>query len=386
MKTLKIIVIIIVILFLIPVVSWLLWSFQSSRPLNILILNKTVLGFERKEQKGLFWLLNNEKFVKSDNKPYNINRDYFGFHPLKPLKSKKYDVKRIKLMEIDNLSAEFDMTYYVDTYGVFFNEWYRGRGTNDRGTLIQGGVNNNDFLFLKKMIEEDKLIIVEYNFFGKPTVDLVRKKTEDMLGVEWSSWIGTYVHNLNIKNSSELPIWMVDIYKNQHNGEWPFKGSGIVLFNEGRRQIIVLEEDKHLDIAVPEIQTTEYGMENFNLPEKVHYPYWFDIVSNIADNKIVADFKLHITLEGKSVLDNYNLPSRFPAIIQSGNQSSFYYFSGDFVDFPVKIYTARLRGIRTFERMFYSNKPHNRSKFYWTYYIPLLSEILSDYQETLDNN
>ena len=44
MKTVKTIVIILIILILIPVSSWMVWSFRASKPLNILVMNKTVLG------------------------------------------------------------------------------------------------------------------------------------------------------------------------------------------------------------------------------------------------------------------------------------------------------------------------------------------------------
>jgi hypothetical protein len=151
MKTIKTILIILIILVLIPVFSWLLWSFEPSHPLRILVVNKTVISLESKEHRALFWLLIHDKYVKPDNKIYSMNKDYFGFHPIKPAKSRKYDVLRVKLTEIDNLVEDYDIVYYVDTYGVYFNEWYRGTDTKDKGNLIEGGLNNNDYIFLKKM-------------------------------------------------------------------------------------------------------------------------------------------------------------------------------------------------------------------------------------------
>jgi len=103
MKTVKTIVIVLIILFLIPISSWLIWNIKQSKPINILVLNKTVLGLERKEHRAIFWLLLNEKFVKDDNKVYRMEKDYYGFHPVKPLKSRKYEVKRIKLEEINDV-------------------------------------------------------------------------------------------------------------------------------------------------------------------------------------------------------------------------------------------------------------------------------------------
>jgi hypothetical protein len=385
MKTIKTILIIIIILVLIPLISWLLWSFKPSQPLDIMVVDKTVHSFNRNEHRALFWILVHDKYVKPDNnKVYNLDKDYFGFHPIKPIKSRKYDIIRVKLTEIDNLVDEYDMVYYTDTYGVFFNEWYRGRDTDDKGTLIEGGLNNNDYLFLKKMHSDGKLIIGEYNFFAPPTDELVRIRTEDLFGLHWSGWIGKYFHNLNPDKNKNIPDWMVESYENKNNADWTFSGHGIILANQETKDVVVLEEDIHLDKNVPEIQTTEYGMNNFDLPETVYFPNWFDLTEAI-NNQIIAEYEIHVNEDGKSLLDRYNLPSRFPAVIESSEGSSFYYFCGDFVEYPVTMFTAKLKGINMMEGMFYNNKPTSDSKFYWTYYQPLINQILENYQTTVRN-
>ena len=367
---------------LIPVLSWLLWSFKPSQPLDIMVVNKTVHSFDRHEHRALFWLLVHDKYIKPDNKVYNVNKDYFGFHPMKPTKSRKYDIKRIMLTEIDDLVDEYDMVYYADTYGIFFNEWYRARDAKDKGTLIEGGLNNNDYLFLKKMYDEGKLIIGEYNFFAPPTDDLVRIRTEDLFGLNWSGWIGKYFDNLNPDKGKDIPGWVVDYYNSKNSSDWAFTGHGIILVNQTTKDVVVLEAEKHLEMNVPEIQTTDYGMNTFNLPESTFFPSWFDITYS-DENLVVAEFKIHITIEGKSVLDQYNLPSRFPAVIESSDGASFYYFCGDFVEYPVKMFTAKLKGVSIIEGLFYNNKPTSHSKFYWTYYRPLVNQILENYQATV---
>ena len=382
MKTIKTIVIVLIILILIPVASWIVWSFKPGRPLNILVVNKTVLGLDKKEHRAIFWVLLNEKFVKKDGKSYRMEKDYYGFHPVKPLKSKKYEVRRIKLDKVDQLTSDFDMAYYSDTYGVFFNEWYSRESSKGKGTLIEGGLNNSDYTFLREMINGNKMVIAEYNFIAPPTIGLVRKKTEDLLGIHWTNWAGTYIKNLDPEKSKDLPKFVVEIYKKRHNGEWPFTGSGIVLVNELVQQVVVLEAGKHLDISVPEIQTTDFGLEQFEIPEKVPYPAWFDIMDPIS-NHTVAEYKIHITIEGKAALDEFDLPSRFPAVIQSSGNNQFLYLAGNYSCYPVRICSAKLQGIRTFENLFYSNKEHSASRFYWTFYVPLISQVLTDYQAGL---
>jgi hypothetical protein len=383
MKTLRTIIVILVILLLIPVGSWIIWNVKSSKQMDILVMDKTVLDLEKKAHRSIFWLLLNEKYVKNDNKVYRMEKDYYGFHPIKPLKSRKYEVLRIRLDQIEELADEYDMAYYSDTYGVFFNEWYRRPTAQDKGTLIEGGLNNNDYLFIRSLQERGKLLIAEYNFLAPPTIGLVRNKTEELLGIKWTNWTGTYVRDLDPEKSKDLPGWVVNIYEKRHNGDWPFTGPGIILVNEPAQHVVVLEADKHLEMTVPEIQTTEYGHQHYNLPETVHYPFWFDITDE-QSNYTVAEYKININLEGKALLDQYNLSSRFPAVIEASSGAPFYYLAGDFSVYPVGMWTAKLQGIRTFENLFYNEREHSTAKFYWTYYVPFMSQVLSDYQASLE--
>ena len=383
MKTLRTILIILLIILLIPVGSWIVWNIKSNRQLEILVMDKTVMDMEKKAHRAIFWLLLNEKFVKNNNKVYRMEKDYYGFHPVKPLKSREYEVRRINLDQIEELSSEIDMAYYSDTYGVFFNEWFRRPAALGKGTLIEGGLNNNDYLFIRSLLGKNKLLIAEYNFIAPPTIGLVRKKTEDLLGIKWTNWTGTYIRNLDPKKSKDLPEWVVSIYKKRHSGEWPFQGSGIILVNEPAQHVVVLEAEKHLEQPVPEIQTTEYGDEHYDLPESVHFPQWFDIMEKNSNNAI-AEYKLHINLEGKTLLEEYNISSRFPAVIESSGSKSFFYLAGDYSDYPVGMWTAKLRGIRSFENLFYSEREHSAAKFYWTFYVPMMSQILSDYRASFE--
>jgi len=381
MKIIRTIVIILIVLVLIPVLSWLFWNFKSSRPIDLLVLNKTVLSADHKEHKALFWLLINEKFVKSDKKAYDKSEDYFGFHPQKPKKTKKYEINSsFKMEDIDEVVAGHDGIYYADMQGVFFNEWYERSLESGKGNLIEGGLNNSDYLLLKRMYEENKLVIAEYNFYGPPTDEFVRYRTENLIDVHWTGWIGKYFHNLNLKKSKDLPLWFIDAVKSGNNGEWPYAGSGIILINEMTKKYIVLEEGVHLDVNVPEIQVGEAGIEGISLPDVVHYPSWFEI-NTTNQNTVLAEFKIHINLDGKTVLDQNNIPSRFPAIMKAGNGSPFYYFAGNFAQYDVRMITAKLAGIHIFDKLYYNNKPQDCSKFYWTFYIPMVSGIIDEYRQ-----
>ena len=100
-------------------------------------------------------------------------------------------------------------------------------------------------------------------------------------------------------------------------------------------------------------------------------------------NNVVADYKIHINIEGKAMLDEFGLSSRFPAVIESAGSSPYLYLAGNYSNYPVRIWNAKLQGIETFKNIFYSRNEHSESKFYWTFYVPLISQVLSDYQAGL---
>ena len=383
MKILRTILIVLIILVLIPVFSWIIWNFKPSRPIDLLVLNKTVLSMDHQQHRALFWLLINDKFVKSNKKAYKKNKDYYGFHPQKPAKAKKYEVNSsFKLEEIDEVVASYDGIYYADMEGVYFNEWYERSQESGRGNLIDGGLNNSDYLLLKTMYEENKLIIAEYNFFGPPTDEFVRYRTENLIDVHWTGWVGKYFHNLNSRKAKDIPHWVREAIESANDGEWPYSGSGILLVNEMAKKFIFLEEGVHLDVSVPEIQTVEGAFEGMDIPDVVHYPNWFEI--NTTDqNTVLAEFKIHINLEGKTVLDQAGIPSRFPAIMKAGSGNPFYYFCGNFAEYDVTMFTAKLAGIHAFEKLFYSKKSQCCSMFYWTYYQPLVAGIIGEYQKEI---
>ncbi len=87
-------------------------------------------------------------------------------------------------------------------------------------------------------------------------------------------------------------------------------------------KVVVLEEGVHLVDHVPEIQSAGYGQDLFGIPEKVHYSHWSDIVSE-GSNQLVAEYKIHVNMDGKEILDENHIPVRFPAIIRNNDGGTF---------------------------------------------------------------
>lgn len=375
-RFLKVLIFILILVLIVPTIGLIRWTFKSKSSIQMLVLDKTVPTLERNKHQSFNWVMNHEKYVKaSNNRPYWYKKDYFGFFPLKPLRNRQYEISRIRLAEIIDLAEEYDVAYYTDTYGVYFNDWYQGINKNRRSRMIYGGLLNNDYLLLKEMKDRKKLIIGEYNILAYPTPDLERNKVESLFDIHWTGWVGRYFASLDTLDNPDLPEWIPELYRNQYMKPWSYKKAGIVLVQYDSK-IVVLESETHLDFNVPYIYTSSAGMEKYNLPYKVNYPYWFEVILP-GDNIEVARYKIFTNEKGDSVLANNFIPFEFPAILESATDAPHYYFAGDFADNHVKPILAYFKGIENVAPwFFYNDDSGDRRKFFWTYYKPLMTSIL----------
>jgi hypothetical protein len=294
------------------------------------------------------------------------------------LENHQYEIKRISLEQIDSISDAYDALYYADTYGVYFSEWYHGFRSVNENSFIDGGLNQNDFLFLKAMNNKNKLIMLEYNTLNAPTSDLIRDKTEKLFGIHLTGWYGKYFNNLDSSNNQDLPRSIINKYFIQHNREWPFKGSGIVLTNNFK--VIVLQKGEQLISEEPYINTSYTLQDKYHIPENTVFLNWFEVINAADTNAIMANYSLNLTVNGDSILHANGVPSSFPAIVsyQRYNKNMFY-FAGDFANNSVNIYYSRLAYSQKLLDIFRSD---DRNVFFQKFYYPLINNILTKYSNS----
>lgn len=366
---------ILIFVLLIPLWSYVWWRLSEEKPINIYILDKTVSTFQRNEHIALNWILNQYKYTKANKECYDPDTDYDGFYPLPDKKFYTRDLDSLKISQIDSLAKQLDCVYYADLYGIYYNEWFLDRLENEHSRLIYGGMNANEYYLLKKMKEEGKLIITEFNMIASPTSNTLRKKTESLFDIEWSGWTCRYFDLLDSIKNPEIPLWVKRLYKEQNQGNWPFKKSGIVFVHEDER-IVILENQTHLIDEVPFILTSDYGRTTYHLPKKVHYPYWIDITYSGQSNRVVSNYQLKPNQKGHELLIKEGIPENFPALVEHLGEYNFYYFCGDFADHTIKLSSSYYKGISALRFLFYSNlQVERREKFFWVYYRPLMKEI-----------
>jgi len=379
-KPLLIVIIILVVLLALPVINLLRWTFQTKKPMDIIIVDKTVSSFDREKHKSLNWVLAFDRFVKKDKKTsYSYKTDYYGFMPTRPKKARGWGRNEYRLADVINIAEKTDAVYFTDTYGVFFNDWYQGINKSRRSRKLYGGLNSNDNFLIKEMKDRNKLVILEYNAFNYPTPEYESYRIQERIGIKYSGWTGKYFTSLDTL-SADFPIWMTAMYRKQYKKPWTFSKSGIVLLRD--KAIIVLEEGTHLTGSPVEIVTDSAYSARYNIPQSIPFGEWFDVIDPF-DNNVISSFKLGTNAMGDSLLVNYGLDNRFPAVIQDPEFQRTYYFSGDFTTANITSWTSMFKGFDKLKGLLYSKKPDDFRKFFWLYYKPLISGIFNEYYNSL---
>ena len=363
-------------------ISWLL---ITKRPLVVAIIDKTVLTKNGQEHISLNWILTQEKFSKNGRELYDPERDYFGFFPGN---NESFQIKGLESLSnnsLKELSNETEVVYNTDSYGIYRNEWYKVGEDKERSGIIYGGMSKKDLFFLQQMKAKHKLIITEFNCLGSPTDTMIRKRFENDFGIHWTGWIGRYFDSFDTVSNKELPHWLINNYRLQHKGIWPFHNSGIA-FIHSNDQIVILEKGTHLNKELPYIFVNKEGMQHYGLPDKMNYSFWFDILTvDSTYNSVMANYKIDVNENGKEELNINHIPLVFPAITKHINTDyRFFYFSGDFCDNPITLTTSYFKGINAFKWFLYNTRdPQERNSFFWLFYRPLVTTILNDYYNYL---
>ncbi len=374
-----------VILFTFPVWMRVAWYLEGKKELKVVMVDKTTTTNEGIEHRSFNWVLYHEKYCKADRSLYSISKDYYGFFPGTNGQYKIKGLENFSDEQLKNLADNTDLTYYTDTYGVYKREWFGKIFKGDVSQYIYGGMSAQDLKFLLLMKAQHKLILTEYNDIATPTSKDIRSKFEDAFGVRWTGWVGRYFSSLDTTQNKEIPYWLVRDYKAQHNNKWKFKNSGIVFVHESGR-IEILENKHDLTAEVPYILTNERNQDRFQVPEKIKYSYWFDVMLTSHSNNVVSVYQIKTTARGDSILNSINIPNPFPAVIEHyGKNYKFYYFCGDFCDNPVDMLFTEFVGITNFRDLFFSaNNIVERDSFFWLYYEPMVSTILDEYYSSLN--
>ena len=129
----------------------LFWIFTPATTIRALIVDKTVLTDKCNEHYCINWILKHEKFKKPNGDNYSASEDYYGFFPGKNKRFQIKDFSKFSESQIDSMADFYQLAYFTDTYGVYYNEWYLDTFVNEYSTKFYGGMDLNDYNLLKRM-------------------------------------------------------------------------------------------------------------------------------------------------------------------------------------------------------------------------------------------
>lgn len=337
-----------------------LWQMKPEKELDILIVDKTVPDKSYREHKGLTWVLNNEKYKKTDGGNYSAVDDYVGF---RHKENDSFIGERLP-SQID----DFQVIYLADLYGVYEEEFTGKNEAGRKSKQLYGGLQPEDVDILEKeLFQGNKTLISEFNTFGSPTDEAVRKRMTNLLNIRWSGWTGRYFTKLE---GSEVPSWIIGQYEAQM-GDWDFKGRGFVFVNEEDYIVVLGKNDLQGDGI--DFNLTDQGNKAFSSELDSSYTYWFDIVEPLDEEEVLASYTLPVKKESLDKIKGYGIPVQFPAVIRHQNrQYTSYYFAGDYAD------EAEVPGIyQTSGLSEWKKAIGGRKSFYWSTYVPMVKEILA---------
>lgn len=356
------------------IVPHMIWFLSHDTPLDVLVVDKTV-GADYREHSSLFWMMNHWKFVKpSDLSFYNSRSDYYGFHPTD---STSDDAAHFDIMGRDVL-------YLADTYGVYRYpvdyETYERLipNANIPIALKYGGISHREISAMERYASSGGILVAEFNTLQDPTMherDIV-ERFQRVLGVRFNNVLGQYYEHLD-----DAPLWMKELYRIQHQSEWKFTGSGIIITDtrfgkETKPDIIVLDRSD-LSKTPMEIYTKDHLLMK-GVANGVPYYYFFEYVVPDSSSIVLAEFLLNCTESGIEKMKNANLPIVFPAVIASDTALRSIYFAGDFADNEIHPSLTRFFGIEVPLYYLYSVYfVSDQTRFFWRFYLPLMKNIFS---------
>ena len=370
--------------FLIPLALLLLiafvfvgWRLKPKTALNVAVLDQTVLSVEddndidigssyRKHQ-GLFWLLEQQRYVFEDGNFYNTKTDYFG-----PLLD---DVGKIKsYRNLSELDYQPDLMYVSDVYGATDDSYGYFDGSAAKGS----GVSVDDMSVISYAYENGATVVAEMELFNSNLDSSVYSQLTSLCGVSPTGWVGRYIYDL--QDFTDVPDWAPPMYEKQEGVEWQFSGPGILLVSADK--IIVLEqktdfESKNLlKIRINDDFKKEFG----SCSKNVNFYNWFEIVEPNSSTEVLASFEFDVNATGMEKLKGVLRTPTFAAAMRKKveGKAPVYYFAGDFNDYVSRENYNRFLFADTVYRWISYDRQGDISNFYWNFYNPLMKKILSE--------
>ena len=361
------------------------WHFMPKKQANVVVLNKTVFSYSEDEDiikeniyrkhQGLFWILNQRRFVKADGSDYDYLRDYYG-----PVIDSEGNVDH--MTNLADADQKPDFLYLSDEYGLG-NDTF---GHYNGGQPLYAGISSDDMSYISFAHESGAPIVAEAALFSTPLSDSVYSQLVTLLGVTPTKWLGRYI--VDLQDFTDVPDWAPPIYEQQEGVEWRFTGPGILLISTDGKIKILEQNTDFSSKDLLRIYINKDYKDEFRGCSSCNFYNWFELVEPNYGVENIATFEFDLNATGMEKIREISKTPRFCAITrkQEEGYAPIYFFAGDFNDYV----NGNRYGCFLFSNEFFKFLSYDRqgdiSNFFWRFYNPLIRHILdeahySDYGE-----
>lgn len=360
---------------------FLLWHLSPRHVMNVVVLDKTVLSYSEdddivkdtvyRKHQGFFWILNQQRYVKSDGTAYDYQQDYYG-----PMLDDDGAPAREKALK--DVKNKPDLLYLADAYGLG-NDTF---GYYNGGSPENAGISNDDLSVVAYAYGSGAPIIAETTLFSSPLSDSVYSQLTSLFGVTPKKWIGRYI--VDLEDFTDIPDWAPPMYEQQEGVEWRFTGPGILLVSSDGKIIILEQNTDFSSKDLLKIYINDKYKSEFSGCRTCNFYNWFELVDVNYGTETIANFEFDLNATGMEKIKEISKTPRFCAIARKTekNRPPVYFFSGDFNDYV----NGDRYGDFIFANQFYKFLSFDRqgdiSNFFWIFYNPLMRHILDDIEST----
>lgn len=361
---------------------FIIWHLKPKRVLNIAILDKTVLSYSEdddiikdnvyRKHRGFYWIVNQQRYVKSDGSTYDYKTDYFG-----PMLDEEgaYDHS----VEFADADSSPDLLYLADSYGLG-NDTF---GYYNGGKPLNGGINDDDMSYINFAYESGATIIAETALFSSPLSDSVRDQLIELLGVTPTGWIGRYI--VDLEDFTDVPDWAPPMYEQQEGVEWRFTGPGILLISDDGKIIVLEQNTDFITKDLLKIYINDDYKSEFGGCGDCNFYNWFELVEPNYGVENIATFEFDLNATGMEKIKEISNTPRFCAVARHKEEgyAPVYFFSGDFNDYVNGGRYGDFAFANEFFKFLSFDRQGDISNFFWRFYNPMIRHILDATESTV---
>ncbi len=342
-----------------PVLSHLWWRVTTPPPDRVLLVDYTVPFESAREHRGATWILNHRKYVPPTGGRWGPLGTHVGYDP----------TDRDRPVPLSSVSlADRDWVLVTDAYGVYEDDLRnirREMGHMDYSRRLFGGLSTADGDSLQRFAERGGHLFLEFNSLEEPTTGRARQVVSDLVGVQWTGWVGRTFASL--RDTTDVPHWLPRLFAEQYpNVELPRDPSLVLIHADGRLRVF---PERDPTAVAPRVAVTDAGRRALGTARGGSpYTFWFSVLAATDSATVLAELVMPDVPGLAVALDSLGLPRRMPLVTRRIVEGSHrVYVAGDLSDADFRTGWYQFAGIAR-ARALLSGRGVRRPGGAWTFW------------------